>query len=80
MGGQTRLQWIWVLGLFLPLTACDGDKDVTEGTGDVGDLAREIAQLAVGVDQAGFFLACRAVANEFHGVLSHCVDGLGRDQ
>ena len=33
------------------------------------DLARQVAQLAVGVDEAGLFLAGGAVAYEFHGCL-----------
>ena len=38
--------------------------------GDVGDMAGEITDLAIGIDHAGLFLAERAVTNEFHDVLS----------
>jgi hypothetical protein len=35
---------------------------------DIFHLARQIAQIAVGVDEAGFFLAGGAIAYEFHAV------------
>jgi hypothetical protein len=42
-------------------------SDLGDGVdGDVGNMGRQVADLAVGVDQAGLFSALGAVTNEFH--------------
>ena len=38
--------------------------------GEIVYLARQIAQFAIGIDQAGFFLAGSSVTNQFHDVVS----------
>jgi multidrug resistance efflux pump len=46
-----------------------GQRSVAQLLGaDVLDHRAQVAQLAFGIDQAGFFLAGVAIANEFHGI------------
>ena len=42
------------------------ERGIVHGrAGDVGDVARQVAQLALGIQQAGLFRALGAIANQF---------------